>query len=373
MNKDKVTLYVISAINFALLALALFLDFANSKIIAACILLPLSAATFFLIKRRKTLSVYKREVLALLSIVSVLYVILFQLSGLFLEFYQNPYFINSERLFDTVIPLAMVIVSSEIIRHVILSQEDRVGNAVSYLICILAEILMFSNIAGITSFNRFMDLFGLTLFPAISANAFYHYISKRHGMLPNIVFRLVTTLYIYFIPAKTGMEDALASCIEIIFPILMFGLVVSMFEKKTKKSSKHKKTLGTIATVITIVFVTLVGMLISCQFRYGALVIATGSMTGEINKGDMIIYEQYDKQVIEEGQVIVFSQNNSRVVHRVISIENVGGELRYYTKGDANNAPDVGYRVEKDIIGLVNLKLIYFGYPTLMVREIIEN
>ncbi len=37
-------------------------------------------------------------------------------------------------------------------------------------------------------------------------------------------------------------------------------------------------------------------MVVSCRFRYGTLVIGTGSMTGTINKGDIIIYERYEKR-----------------------------------------------------------------------------
>jgi signal peptidase I len=96
-------------------------------------------------------------------------------------------------------------------------------------------------------------------------------------------------------------------------------------------------------------------------------------MTGEINKGDMIIYERYDGQAIEEGQVIVFMQNSSRVVHRVVKIENIGGEVRYYTKGDANEDMDMGFRLKSDIVGLTDIKLAYVGYPTLWLREITNN
>jgi len=113
-------------------------------------------------------------------------------------------------------------------------------------------------------------------------------------------------------------------------------------------------------------------MLISCQFRFGALVIATDSMTGEINKGDVIIYEQYDDQEIREGQIIVFSQQTNKIIHRVVRIEEIGGEVRYYTKGDANYAEDPGYRTEADIVGLTDLKVAYIGYPTLWLHELLE-
>jgi len=373
MNKDKRTLYFISVITFALLFAALFVNIGSSKIVTACLMIPLATATFLLIKRRRSLSINKREVLLLSSVIAVLYVVLYQMTGLFLSFYKNPYFVNAEKLLTVVLPLAIIIVLTEIIRYVLLAQNDRFASIMAYLSCLVAEILMFSNFAGITSFNRFMDLVGMTLFPAISANIYYHYISKRYGALPNVSFRLITTLAVYFIPATTGMSDSLAACIKIVFPIILLALTSALFEKKKKNAVRKGKKAGAIGTVLTVVIVVSVAMLISCQFRFGALVIATDSMTGEINKGDLILYERYDGQFIEEGQVIVFLQNDARIVHRVVKIENIGGEVRYYTKGDANNDLDDGYRVSNDIVGLSDVKVAFIGYPTLWLRDLIQN
>ena len=75
-----------------------------------------------------------------------------------------------------------------------LSQKSKFASVFAFLTCLLADVLAFSNIAGITSFNRFMDLVGLTLFPAIGANLYYNYVSSRFGAIPNIPFRLITAL-----------------------------------------------------------------------------------------------------------------------------------------------------------------------------------
>ena len=73
-------------------------------------------------------------------------------------------------------------------------------------------------------------------------------------------------------------------------------------------------------------------MLISNQFRYGAFVIATESMTGEINKGGIIIYEEYGDQVIFEGLVIVFEKDSSVIIHRVEKIEIINGAVEIQGK-----------------------------------------
>ena len=373
MNKDKKRLYIISSLILVLLLASLFVRVGNSKIVAVCVLIPMTPATCLLIKRRHSLSINKKEVLLLSIIISVLYVALYQMSGLALEFYENPYFVNTEKLLTIIIPTAIIIISTEIIRYVLLAQENKLVNIIAYLSCVTAEVLIFSNLAGITTFNRFMDLVGLTLLPAITGNIYYHYISKRYGMMPNIAFRLITTLYIYFIPMITSMSDSLNSCIKIILPIAMLAFIAALFEKRKKNAVKKGKRIGAVGTVITAVIVIAVATVISCQFRFGALVIATESMTGEINKGDMVLYERYDGQQIKEGQVIVFNQYESRIVHRVVRIENIDGERRFYTKGDANEDMDEGYRVESDIVGLSDVKLSFIGYPTLWLREIMNK
>jgi signal peptidase len=114
-------------------------------------------------------------------------------------------------------------------------------------------------------------------------------------------------------------------------------------------------------------------MLISCQFRFAALVIGSGSMSGEIEKGDVIVYEQYDAQKLEKGQVIVFEKNDSLVIHRIIDIQFIDGQTCYFTKGDANDAPDVGFITIGDVRGVVRASLPYVGYPSIWLRSVFSN
>lgn len=373
MTKDKKTLYALSLIILAVFSVALFVDMGSSKIAAAILLLPITPTVCLLIKKRSALSINKKEVLLLSIIIASIYATLTQASGVFFGFYKNPYFVSQQILIKMILPLALIIIGSEIIRCVLLAQKNTAVSIIAFLICVILEILMFSSIPDIRSFNKFMDLIGLTLFPAISANIYFHYVSKRFGAIPNIFFRLITTLYTYFIPTVSAMSDAIFSMIKLILPIIMLAFISAMYEKKKKNALNKGGKLSTVGTIFATVVIILIAMLISCQFRFGAIVIATESMTGEINKGDMIIYEEYKDQKIEEGQVIVFLQNNSRIIHRVVSIETVGGETRYYTKGDANPDNDLGYRTEADIIGLTDVKIAYAGYPTLWLREILKN
>ena len=373
MNKDKKVLYTIAIIAFAVLLTIFLLTAKDGKIVTAVAMAIIAPLVCILIRKRCSLSTNKREVLLLTTVIAALYVIAILIAGTFVTSYKNPYFVSVEYLLKEILPITVIIIASELIRFVFLCQKSKLATLMSWLICVLAEVLMFSGVAEFQSFNHFMDLVGMSLFPALTANFLYHYISKRYGMLPNLSFRLISTLYIYFIPLYSEIPDALLSCTKIILPFVLLALIHALFAKKKKNAVVKGKKLSIVGTVAAIAVVIATAMLISCQFRYGAIVIATESMTGEINKGDMIIYEEYKNQQIKEGQIIVFRQDDNRIIHRVVKIEVVGNQARYFTKGDANEDLDFGYRTNQDIVGLTDFKVSYIGYPTLWLRELLDS
>lgn len=356
----------------ALLSILLFAS-QNGRMIAAVFLAIATPVVCLVIRKRVSFQISKKEVLLLSMTIATLFVLLVLFSGLRFGFYKNPYFMKTNALLKIALPTAVIIIATEIIRCIFLSQKSTFASVSVFVSCVVAEAITTSTIPEIKTFNGFMDLVGLTLFPAIIANVYYHYSSKRFGMLPNIAFRMILALYVYFVPTTSGMSNALLSCLKMLLPIIMLVFISATYEKQPRKARRKGGKISALCTVLSVAVILSIAALISCQFRFGAIVIATESMTGEINKGDMIIYERYDGQKIEEGQVIVFLENNRKIVHRVVGIETVGGEIRYYTKGDANEDYDSGYRVQSDILGLTDVKVAGIGYPTLWLRELIKN
>ena len=121
------------------------------------------------------------------------------------------------------------------------------------------------------------------------------------------------------------------------------------------------------------IITTIIIALISCQFSYGVLVIGSGSMSGTIDKGDAIVYEKYDNDIIKNGDIIMFEQGDTKIIHRVVDIISVNKEVRYYTKGDANEKIDDGYITDGQIKGLIKFKIKYIGYPTIWIRDMFQK
>lgn len=372
---DKRIIRISSASILAVLLTVLILPLSESgRIAAAVFLFPAAVLIPLFIKKRSILSINKNQILLIMTVIALVCLMLYYVTGLEFGFYKNPYKLNFSNFFKYILPIATVITATEVIRFVFIAQNDKVTNALCYLSCVVSDVLVCSNIPSVTSFNRFMDLVAGALFPALISNLLYNYLSKRYGIFPSLVFKLLTTLHAYVIPVVSGISESLVNFIRILLPIAIYLFIDTLYEKKRRyalgNTSKFWRVASRALTVLVIIIMIGTIMLVSNQFYYGAYVVATDSMTGELNRGDVAIYESYEDQLITEGQVIVFEKNNSIVIHRVVDIEIINGGARYYTKGDVNDDNDDGFITGSDIVGLVNVKLPYFGYPTLWIRSL---
>lgn len=376
MNLDKKRIYIISSIVFVTLLVALFIPFSTGRIIGSILLVPATIIVLFFIKKRKALSINTSQIILLITVIGILYITLYYFSALYFGFTKTGYGLKLDIIFSLTIPIAIIIVCTELIRHVLVVQDNKIVTILAYFICLISDILICSNISDINTIYTFMDIVGLTLFPGIIYNLLYNYLSKRYGFLPNIIYRVLTVLIFYLIPYGSAISDSLVSFINMLLPIGIFYFIDSLYEPKRRyalgQTSVLRRNLSKVLSVISIIIMILVVMLISNQFYYGSYVIATESMTGEINKGDVVIYEKYDDQIIIEGQVIVFEDNKSVVVHRVVDIEIINGVTRYYTKGDVNDDMDTGYITNSNIVGLVNYKVPFVGFPTIWVHDLFK-
>ena len=239
---------------------------------------------------------------------------------------------------------------------------------------VLIDLVIYANVYEINNFDTFIEIVGFTLFASISCNLLYNYISSRYGAMPIIIYRLITVLYVYFIPYIPDVYMFFRSILRTIYPYIIYQLLEYTYATKKVSVAYTDKKKAIIGRLFVIIFVACIAMLVSCEFKYGILIIGSGSMTGTINKGDAIVFEKYDGQEeLEAGQVIVFSDGKLQIVHRIIDVKLVNGITRYITKGDANVEKDPGYITKENIVALYKFRIIYMGYPSLWLRDIFAN
>lgn len=273
-----------------------------------------------------------------------------------------------------IIPTATIIIASEIIRKVLLAQNTKPTKVITFVIMVLIDLALYANIYDITNFSTFVETLGFTFFASIACNLMYNYVSSRYGCIPIVIYRLITILYVYFIPIIPNVYMFFRSILRTIYPYILFQIISFTFENKKVAVAYTNKRKALIGKILMCGAALMITGLVSCEFTYGLLVIGSGSMTGTINKGDAMIYARYNgKDEIKEGDIVMFVDNGRQIVHRVIEARKVNGIDRYITKGDANLQQDEGHITKDQIIGRYILRVPYMGYPSLWLRDIFAN
>lgn len=99
--------------------------------------------------------------------------------------------------------------------------------------------------------------------------------------------------------------------------------------------------------------------------------VLTGSMEPTIMTGDLIITKQVKPQQIKVGDIITFASPNSNNIttHRVIEVINENEDIKYITKGDANNTKDPSPVEDEMLIGKVEKCIPKLGQIILWIKS----
>lgn len=380
MKKDKLKLYSIEILLLIALFIALIVSNKMTYTISAIVLTIFAIVVRLSLKKKESKSLYKKQVIWLMAAFAVVYLLAFFLIGLVKnDFLRQPVVFSFKTIYRFILPLTVTIIASEVMRSTLISQDGTIrfanleldiSKALTFINMVLVDLTIYIGVYDLSNYNEFLAAIGFVLFASISCNLFYNYTSKRYGMLGIIIYRMITILYTYIIPVIPNMHIYLKSFLRMIYPYVLYLILEKTFSKTDFVVSYSDRRKNFASITIMVIVMAAITMLISCEFKYGILVIGSESMTGSINMGDAVVYERYDGQKIKNNQVIIFENDGLRLVHRVVDIKDINGEIRYYTKGDANEKLDDGYITDKKIIGVTKFRVVAIGYPTLWFRQL---
>ena len=374
MKRDNLIMYIIEISLVIFLLCCILFSETFTKTIIAIILLVFMILSNKFVKSDKIKGKYNKKLTKTMGIIGLVYIVMIYILGIYIGFYKATVQFSAWSVMNYIIPYIVIIISIENIRKTILLKEDKNSNIIMFIATVILDIAVSTNIYNLTTLTDYYMLIGFIMFASIANNLLFNYIIKKYRNCNAIIaYKIITTIYVYLIPIIPNMNILFESILRIIIPYVIYLILGAIYSKKEKELSTTTKTKDIVITSILVVIAAGITMLISCKFKYGTLVIGSGSMTGTINKGDVIIYEKLDEdEKVEIGDIIVFKSKNIRVIHRVIDKKDTGVEMKYFTKGDANPEIDEGYRVQEDIIGKVRTRIPYIGEITLMINEIFE-
>ena len=140
-------------------------------------------------------------------------------------------------------------------------------------------------------------------------------------------------------------------------------------EKVKSRAGELAGRVGSALIITTAVMLVATGFALSLLLIYQGIfepfhVVRSGSMSPAISTGDAVMVKPVDADRIEVGQVIIFTDWESKdvsVIHRVVGIEDNGYTRFFVTRGDANPEVDPVRTAEGSVVGACGATLPRLG------------
>lgn len=380
MKKGYIKILIVSIILILLLSLNSILDILNIYTFILFLFITM-IIIFYYLGYEKNNHRFQKDVMLNILIYSVVYIIITNISGLFIGFNKTGYNLRVISILENIIPVILIITMTEIIRYIFITKCSlyKTIYLLLMIVFILFDITLSINRYNLQILDELVNVIISIILPSISKNIMLNYLTLKVGYKPAILYRFIFELPIYFFPIFPDFGMYIESILKIVSPAILMYMIHYSFEKIRNKEVIIKKTKFNYETINLIVFSIIILMIVSLSsgwFKYYFLTIGSESMTGSINKGDIIIVKKLNDNEInnlKEGDILVFQHSKKIIVHRIVRILVIQNNNYFYTKGDYNESED-GYPIEKkDIIGTTSFRMPYLGYPAVWLNELVRK
>lgn len=339
--------------------------------------------TIFLLGYEKSRFLYRKNMGLNIIIGTLSFQIIYYLLGLYFGFVRNGYSLALLGIIKNLIPALCMIIFTEFLRYClnIKSQKNKILLTLSVFTFVLLDVVLQIHLYNLSIGSDIVRLVSSVVIPSIAKNILLTYLSVHYGYGVNMIYRMILELPIYFVPIYPDIDLYIDAVLMTCFPSLVFYLTYKSISKRMGEKDKIRRNrfLSSSAKIsygVIIVVLFVIVSLTSGIFHYLAITIGSGSMSPNIQKGDIVIVKKINSQEIKdlkEGDVLVFRYHDKIVVHRVIEIEKGESDYTFQTKGDHNNSKDSWIITERDLVGKVQFKIPFLGYPTVKLNEVLSG
>lgn len=323
--------------------------------------------------------VKNKEHVKKMIIISLIYIITYFFLGFVFGFLKSPYSHKIVPLLKNFWQILVPIVGIEYIRSVLVNsnRSSKLYIMFSLIIFFVLELGVNSFLSNIVFRDEAFKYMASSVIPLFASSLLYTYLSIKGSYTLVLAYRVIVQSMMLLAPVYPNFDWFVTGIIGVLVPALMYVLFKYDFEKRKRDSSRENLKKSNPLTYVP--FFALV--LIFCafmigMFEYQPIAIVSNSMYPVFKRGDAVIFSKVNEKSlkeIEKGTIIIYRIGNQQIVHRVIAIKKVKGEIFYQTKGDANNSPDLELVSKEQIIGIYNLAVGYIGYPSVWLSEFLTD
>lgn len=361
-------LYIIELILF--ICIIIFNIFYKNNILLYAIICSLTLITYLLFGFYKDNSYVKNNVIRIVVSCLLSYFLVTYAMGLFVGFNKTIFSFTPSYIFKIIILEFIVIVCEEILRYIIAKKSYKNNLPLIIFTIIMSILNIIIEINGYNFDDReiIFVFVSVVVIPVISREFLCSYLTNKVSLIPSIIFKSVIILYQFILPIIPSLGNYLYSVSNLIlvYAIFFFSNRIISYSEKSDKYSRKMSTRVLYIPILLMLIVIVV--LVSGILKYKMIAIGSNSMVPAYERGDAVIYEKITADNVKIGDIIAFKKNDIIITHRVVEIRNNTKHI-FITKGDANNSVDA-FEVEGyEVLGKVEYRIRYIGYPTLWIND----
>lgn len=317
----------------------------------------------------------KNKHLQRMLIITLFYYVLYFYIGFIFGFVKSPYSHNIFKVLHNIFSSLMPIIGIELARSLVLNnnkEKNKVVIVIMTILLFLVEInygYMLDNIF-LGREERFTFI-AQEIMPLLASSILYSYLTLKAGVQINLIYRIPDTILIYLLPIIPDMDWFLASCLGIIIPVIIYLLFQYVFPRKNKTVRTFRKK-NKVLMVVALVFSILLASFMLGLFKFEPVAIVSNSMKPTYTRGDVVIYEKMsdnDLKKLSKDSILIYRIGGQLVAHRVVSVIEENGTIKYQTKGDYNNTSDNNLVSIDQILGVYRFHIKYIGYPSVWLND----
>lgn len=377
MKKGYIKILVLEILLLITLLFNSFVFKIASYYLTTAILFVALLLMVFLVGYEKDKYRYKKDVFLNILIIILVYYFITYFLGFFTGFIKTAYSLRVLSIIKNTFPVILLVFVSELLRYELFSKvkEKKFLIILTFLIFVIIDINMMIAVYDVTKYSGLIRMICLVLFPSITKNIFVSYLTIKVGYKNCIFYRLVTELTLYLLPLFPDFGEYINILLETILPIIIMlrmNILFNYNEERKIKSSRYNSKKMILYSVITFSLLAIV-ILTSGYFKYFAVTIGSGSMSPDINKGDIVIIKKIDASKVKKGDILAYNHNKKMIVHRVVKSMIVENKFYFITKGDSNKSNDAYVVSEEQVVGITSFRIKYLGMPTVALNELLNE
>lgn len=334
------------------------------------------AVLIYLFGFDRRIQINEKKVMINIVIYLLIYFLITYILGLFVGFNKTVYSYSFVNLTKNIIPTFIIIVLSELIRFQLVKKSNNkyaiIGSAILF---VLIDVVISYKAYNFAIADEVREFIGLVLLGSISKNTFLTMSACKTGFINNIVYRIITEMYIFIVPIVPAFDIYIKSAILIVLPLILCFIIVNTIKiKKNDKKTVHNgktKILGLCMFILLILIV----LLNSGFLKYQSLTVGSNSMMPYMSRGDIVIIDKLTNEEmlnIQEGDILVFNYKKKMVAHRVYEVIKKNNTVYFRTKGDNNEQVDANIVGVEEVLGVSKVRIKYLGLPSIWLHDLIE-